>query len=72
MGPGLRRSGLATQLKESGDGRDIDGESGGELTARAFAAINGGQDAFPEIIRQGFHESPQFNDLSSKWCAKRV
>jgi hypothetical protein len=43
-----------------------------DRAARAFAAIDGGQDALAEIVRQGFHESPPFDDPALKSCAKRV
>jgi hypothetical protein len=71
VGPGVEGSGLATELEQSGDGREIDGETCRELTARAFAAIDGVEDALAKIVRRGLQDSPPV-DLASKPCAERV
>ena len=68
MGPGLEGAGLASELEQSSDGGDIDGESGGELPPGAFAVVDGVEDAFAEIVRQGLRESPP----AKTWLSNRV
>jgi hypothetical protein len=70
--PGLERAGPAAELEQSGDGRDVDAEPGGDLPAGALVVVDGGEDALSEIIRQGFHRSPPLEDLTSKSCAKQT
>jgi hypothetical protein len=42
------------------------------LATGSLAVVDGGEDAFPEIIRQGHHESPPLEDSADKSCATRT
>jgi hypothetical protein len=70
--PGSEGAGPAAELEEPGDGRGIDAEADGELAAGAFAATDGGQDAFAEVVRQGLYESPPVLHPALKSCATRT
>ena len=72
MGPGLERAGLASELEPAGDGRDVDAEPDGEFPSGALAIVDGVEDAFAEIVRQGLPESPPLEDLTFKSCATRM
>jgi hypothetical protein len=45
----LDGTGRAAPLQEPDEEGEIDGEEAGDLAERVFAAIDGGDDAFPEI-----------------------
>jgi hypothetical protein len=70
VGPWFGRAGLASELEQSGDGRDVDGEPDGESPPGALVVVDGGQDALAEIVRQGLHGSP-LERLALKRCATR-
>jgi hypothetical protein len=51
VGPGLDRAGLATELEQSSDTRDVDGEPSGDLAARSLMVVDGGEDSLAKIVR---------------------
>ena len=49
VGSRSRGASLATELKQSGDGRKVNVEAAGKLTVGALVVINGGQDSLTEV-----------------------
>ena len=47
-----------SELEQSGHGRGVDVEAGGDLPSGALAVVDGVEDAFAEVVRQGLDESP--------------
>src|SRR5271165_1226158 len=57
-GLGAQGAGVPTPLEQSGDERDTDAESLGDLTLGAFALIDRRRNTLPEIHRIGSHGQP--------------
>jgi hypothetical protein len=49
-GPWFERVRLAAELKQSGNGRDVDAEAMRDLATRSLVAVDGGDDPFSEIM----------------------
>src|SRR5271166_1770093 len=58
VGLGGQGAGVPTPLEQSGDERDTDAESLGDLTLGAFALIDRRRNTLPEIHRIGSHGQP--------------
>ena len=58
VGLGGQGAGVPTPLEESGDERDTDAKSLGDLTFGAFALIDRRRNTLPEIHRIGSHGQP--------------
>ncbi len=73
VGPGLGRAGPASELEQSGDGRDVDGEPCGELPPGTLTVIDGVEDAARRRSSsdRGFM-SHLLSKTSVKSCAKRM
>src|SRR5215475_1783718 len=57
VGLGLDGAGGTPSLQEPDEEGEVDGEEVGDMAERVFAAINGGDEAFPEIDGVRTHES---------------
>jgi hypothetical protein len=57
---GLDGTGRTPSLQEADEKGEIDGEEVGDLAERVFTAVDGGDDAFPEIEGVRTHGSTSF------------